>query len=63
MRREMRVVEMDGNRNGPFDRGLCTDLLKVSVFSIIDWDSSIGIWVIGLGNRDWDFGIGTDQSA
>jgi len=28
--RERRVVEMDGGRNGPFDRGACDDLLKVS---------------------------------
>lgn len=27
--REKRVVEMDGARSGPFDRGACTDLLKV----------------------------------
>ncbi|ORX36618.1 peptidase C12, ubiquitin carboxyl-terminal hydrolase [Kockovaella imperatae] len=25
---EKRVVELDGGRNGPFDRGLCNDLLK-----------------------------------
>lgn len=31
--RERRVVEMDGGRNGPFDRGACGDLLKVSLKS------------------------------
>jgi hypothetical protein len=27
--REKRVVEMDGGRGGPFDRGTCTSLLEV----------------------------------
>lgn len=28
--REKRVVEMDGGRTGPFDRGPCSSLLEVS---------------------------------
>jgi ubiquitin carboxyl-terminal hydrolase L3 len=28
--REKRVVELDGGREGPFDRGTCTSLLHVS---------------------------------
>ena len=27
---EDRIVELDGGRNGPFDRGACSDLLRVS---------------------------------
>jgi hypothetical protein len=27
--REKRVVELDGGREGPFDRGTCTSLLHV----------------------------------
>ena len=33
-RREKRIVELDGGRNGPFDRGACTDLLRVSFHRI-----------------------------
>jgi hypothetical protein len=28
--REKRIVEMDGTREGPFDRGTCNSLLEVS---------------------------------
>ena len=30
---EQRVVELDGGRSGPFDRGACQDLLKVKSLS------------------------------
>lgn len=29
--REKRVVELDGSRGGPFDRGPCSDLLRVGL--------------------------------
>ena len=40
---EMRLVELDGRRGGPVDRGVCVDLLRVIIF----WPN---IWAISTYN-------------